>query len=298
MSIIASIGRFIKERILSHFTSKVALIIVVFFCVLSLMYQYFKRDDAVSLLSIAGAVVEPFQEGANTVGSFLFRKEQDRISLAEAKAKIRELQRENADIRRSLDSLNQMAVENAELRSLLHAKEQYPEYEMEEALIIGCDGVNSFERFTINKGTSDGIRVNMNVINDDGLIGIVTYTGLNYAVVTSIIEEGMNVSAMTKNGHENCIVSGDLANSGKGKLILENALSDVDFKNDGTLVTSYISDRFLPNLLIGYAVDVEENEGGLTQSGFVTTAVDFSRLSEVLVITTMHDKLLDQEEGK
>ena len=108
----------------------------------------------------------------------------------------------------------------------------------------------------------------------------------------------MNVSAMTKNGHENCIVSGDLARSGNGRLLLENALSGVDLLNDGTLVTSYISDRFLPNLLIGYAVDVHENEGGLTQSGYVTTAVAFTRLSEVLVITTMHDKLLDSEGGK
>ena len=298
MSIFANIGQFIKTRILSHFTSKVALIVVVLACVLSLMYQYFKRDDAVSILSIAGAVVEPFQEGANTVGSFIFRTEQDRISLEDAKEQIKEQQREIADLKRSLDELNQLQVENATLRALLNAKEQYPEYEMEEALIIGNDGVNSFERFTINKGTSDGIQVNMNVINDEGLIGIVTYTGLNYSVVTSIIEEGMNVSAMTKNGHENCIVSGDLARSGNGRLLLENALSGVDLLNDGTLVTSYISDRFLPNLLIGYAVDVHENEGGLTQSGYVTTAVDFTRLSEVLVITTMHDKLLDSEGGK
>ena len=298
MSIFANIGQFIKTRILSHFTSKVALIVVVLACVLSLMYQYFKRDDAVSILSIAGAVVEPFQEGANTVGSFIFRTEQDRISLEDAKEQIKEQQREIADLKRSLDELNQLQVENATLRALLNAKEQYPEYEMEEALIIGNDGVNSFERFTINKGTSDGIQVNMNVINDEGLIGIGTYTGLNYSVVTSIIEEGMNVSAMTKNGHENCIVSGDLARSGNGRLLLENALSGVDLLNDGTLVTSYISDRFLPNLLIGYAVDVHENEGGLTQSGYVTTAVDFTRLSEVLVITTMHDKLLDSEGGK
>lgn len=298
MSIFANFVQFIKEHILSHFTSKVALIAVVLACVLSLMYQYFRRDDAVSLLSIAGAVVEPFQEGANTVGDFLFRKEQDRISLTEAKNQIRELKREIADLRRNLDSMNQMSVENANLQALLQAKEQYPEYEMEEARIIGNDGVNSFVRFTINKGTSDGIRVNMNVINDEGLVGIVTYTGLNYAVVTAIIEEGMNVSAMTKNGHENCIVSGDLARSGQGKLLLENALSDVDLTNDGTLVTSFISDRFLPNLLIGYAVDVQENEGGLTQSGYVTTAVDFTRLDEVLVITTMHEELKDSEEGK
>ncbi len=298
MSILASIRQFIKEHILSHFTSKMALIGVVLICTASLLYQYFRRDDSASLMSVVGAVIEPFQEGANTVGRFLFRSEQDRISLSDAREKIRELQRENEDLRRDLNDLRQLSVENAELRGLLHAKEQYPAYEMEEALIIGNDGVNSFERFTINKGTSDGIKVNMNVINAEGLVGIVTYTGLNYAIVTSIIEEGMNVSAMTKNGRENCIVSGDLKRSGTGRLLLENALIDVDLLNDGTLVTSNISDRFLPDLLIGYAVDVTENEGGLTQSGYVTTAVDFTKLNEVLVITTMREELKDEEEGK
>ena len=298
MSIFASIREFIREKILSRFTSRAALVIVVLICVMLLLIQYFRRDDAVSPLSIAGVVVIPFQEGVNRAGNFLFRTEQERLSLNEAKDRIKELEGEVASLQRELDGLQQISVENAELRALLSAAEQYPEYEMEEALIIGNDGVNSFERFTINKGTADGIRVNMNVINQDGLIGIVTYTGLNYAVVTSIIEDGVNVSAMTKNGHENCIVTGDLLHSGTERLVLENALGDVDFSADSTLLTSNISDRFLPGLLIGYAVDVTQNEGGLTQSGYVTTAVDFNRLKEVLVITTMREALQDQEEKK
>ena len=243
-------------------------------------------------------MVIPFQEGVNKVGSALFRNEQDRLSLNEAKERIKELERENMELTQKLENMNQTALQNTELRGLLKASEQYPDFEMEEALIIGNDGVNSFERFTINKGTADGIRVNMNVINKDGLIGIVTFTGLNYAIVTSIIENGMNVSAMTRTGHENCIVTGDLAHSGTGTMLLENARSDVDFSGDGALVTSFISDKFLPGLLIGYAKDVTVNAGGLTQSGTVTTAVDFTRLSEVLVITTLREALVDSEDGK
>ena len=298
MSLFASIGEFIKKRILSHLTPKMALIAVVSVCVILLMLQYFRREDAVSPLSIAGVVVIPFQEGVNKVGSVLFKSEQDRLSLSEAKERISALEQENLELLKKLENMNQTALENTELRGLLKATEQFPEFEMEAALIIGNDGVNSFERFTINKGTADGIRTDMNVINKDGLIGIVTYTGLNYAVVTSIIEDGMNVSAMTRTGHDNCIVTGDLSHSGTGTLLLTNARSDVDRTKDGALVTSLISDRFLPGLLIGYAGDVTVNAGGLTKSGTVTTAVDFTRLSEVLVITTLREELKETEGGK
>lgn len=296
MTTLQSIGKFLKDHVFSRFKAKVALFVVTALCLASLLYQYFMREDAISIVTIAGAVVVPFQEGVNEIGGFLFKKESDRIELAEAKKEIEELERENAELYRKIDDLRSLGVENEELRSLLFAKERLQDYEMEEAQIIGNDGVNCFERFTINKGSVDGIKVNMNVINNDGLIGIVTHVGLNYAIVTSIIEDGMNVSAMTKNGHENCIVSGDLSLSGAHEMRLDNALASVKLEEDSTLVTSYISDKFLPNLLIGYAEEVTVNSGDLTKSATVKTAVDFTDLNEVLVITTMREDLKETEE--
>lgn len=296
MTAFTAFKNFLKKHIFGHITSKAALIIVIVLCLSSLFYHYFSRDDAVSLVTIAGAVVIPFQSGVNEIGSFLYRSEQDRLSLDEAKAEIESLKAENAKLKRSLDSVNALKLENDELRGLLDAKDRLTDYEMQEAKIIGNDGVNCFERFTIDKGTADGIRVNMNVINADGLIGYVSYVGLNYAVVTSIIEDGVNVSAMTKNGHENCIVTGALSKTGHSRLNLQNALSDIDFGEDGTLVTSYISDRFLPELLIGFVEKTDLNSGSLTQSGDVRTAVDFTRLNEVLVVTTMKEELKEAEE--
>lgn len=290
MTSFAAFRNFLKEHIFKYLTSKVALIVVIILCIAALMYQYFRRDDAVSLMTIAGAVVVPFQEGVNGIGSFLYKNEQEKLTLDEQKAEIEALKKENAELRRELDDIQSLKLENEELRRLLSAADRFSDYEMEEAKIIGSDGVNSFERFTINKGSANGMKLNMNVINDDGLIGYISYVGLNYAIVTSIIEDGINVSAMTKNGHENCIVSGDLSKSGTGYLCLENALSDIDFESDGTLVTSDISDKFLPGLLIGYAEAMTENPGSLTQSGLVRSAVDFTRLNEVLVITTMKEE--------
>ena len=296
MSFFSSIKNFFQKHVFSHISAKLVLWIVTGLCVVSLLYQYFARPDSVSPLSIVGAVIIPFQEGANKVGGALFKNEQDRLTLNEARAEAKRLEKENEALRIELEELKSLAVDNEELRALLNARERYGNYEMLEATVIGNDGINCFERFTINRGTRDGVRVNMNVINQDGLIGIVTQVGLNYAVVTSIIEDGMNVSAMTKNGHENCIVSGDLTNSGKDTLQYSNMISTVDLSSDSSLVTSNISDRFLPELLIGYVSDSEINAGGLTQSGTLKTAVDFTKIREVLVITTLVEKPKEVEE--
>ena len=298
MTVFSSIKAFFENHIFSKFTSRIVIVIISALCVFSILFHYFTREDAVPLTTVVGVFVVPFQEGANEVGSFLFRTDQNRRNLKEARAYINDLEKENLELKRKLDDVSSVLVENEEFRALLRAKERLSDYEMEEAKVIGNDGINSFERFTINKGSMDGIKVDMNVINADGLVGIVTDVGLNYAIVTSIIEDNMNVSAMTRFGHENCIASGDLELSGTGKMNLTNALSTFDVEKDNGIVTSDISDKFLPGLLIGYAEDVTLNSDGLTKSGTIRTAVDFNRLNEVLVITTMREQLQETEAAK
>ena len=53
------------------------------------------------------------------------------------------------------------------------------------------------------------------------------------------------------------------------------------------MVTSDISDKFLPNILIGYINTINKDNNNLTKSGLITPAVDFEHLSEVLVITDL-----------
>ncbi|MBQ6541364.1 MAG: rod shape-determining protein MreC [Lachnospiraceae bacterium] len=284
-------------KIKSRLTSSVALIIVCVLCVASLLYNYWSREDSVKPAQIAGAVIIPFQEGLNSIGSFLFRSEEDRISLAEARDRIDTLEKQNAGLKREISDLNELRLENERLRRLLDMKNRLSDYEMTEASVIGNDGVNMFVRFTLNKGTMDGIQVNMNVINEMGLVGIITAVGPNYSVCTAIIEDGTNVSAMTKNEHLNLIVSGDLSTKGLSEMRFANALSSIDFSKDSTLVTSFISDRYLPGLLIGYTESVTPNEDGLTQNGLVRTAVDFTNLHEVLIIKTLREDYNAGENG-
>ena len=228
MTVFSGIKTFLVDHIFSRITSKVVILVLSALCVFSILFHYFTREDAVPISKVVGAVVVPFQTGANEVGSFLFRKNTERLDLAAALEKADALEKENLELKMQLEDAKDIVLENEELRALLHAKERFSGYEMQEAKVIGCDGVNCFERFTINKGAMDGVKKDMNVINADGLVGIVTDVGLNYAVVTSIIEDNTSVSAMTRYGHQNCIAAGDLSVSGSGRMQLMNALADFD----------------------------------------------------------------------
>ena len=266
---------------------------VIALCVASLIYQYFSREDAYPVSSLAFSAIVPFQQGVNSIGGFLFDRETARMELSEAKQRIEELEEENRLLKIREDRNQDLIRENEDLRALVRAKERLSDYEMLEASVIGSENADIFRRFTIDRGTLDGIAVNMNVINGDGLIGYISQAGLNYSVVTCITEDDISVSAMTRNGKKHCIVTGDLELSREGMLKMENAPVTVDLGTDQTLVTSNISDKYLPGLLIGYVTEYEKDLGELTQSGKVRCAVDFTDIREVLVITSQKEKKED-----
>lgn len=78
------------------------------------------------------------------------------------------------------------------------------------ANIIASDSGNWFNTFVIDKGSRDGIAVDMNVIAGSGLVGIVTKVGDNWAQVRSIIDDMSEVSAQVLSTSDLCFVKGDL----------------------------------------------------------------------------------------
>jgi len=170
---------------------------------------------------------------------------------------------------------------------------QYADYEKTGARIIGRDSGNWFHSFLIDKGSDDGLEVNMNVIAGNGLVGIVTYTGPNWSRVTSIINDNSNVSGMILATSDNLIVSGNLELMKSGVISFSQLVDSASQVAPGDkIVTSQISDRYLPGILIGYISEIQTDSNNLTKSGKVTPAVDFEHLEEVLVI-----KKLKQQTG-
>ena len=130
-------------------------------------------------------------------------------------------------------------------------------------------------------------------------MGIVTEVGPHYARVRSIIDDESNISAMLLSTSDTCVVRGDLKQMENGRIRFEKLANNNDNKIEvgEQVVTSHVSDRFLQGLFIGYVSDVKVDSNNLTRSGYITPAVDFSKLHEVLVITTTKSELIKQESG-
>ena len=137
----------------------------------------------------------------------------------------------------------------------------------------------------------------MNVIAGRGLVGIVTETGPTWSTVRSIIDDSSNVSAMVLSTSDRCIISGDLTLINSGKLRFEQMENNDNTIDVGEqIVTSYISDKYLQGILIGYISEVDVDSNNLTRSGYITPVVDFKNLQEVLVITTTKAEMTGKSE--
>ncbi|MBQ5534725.1 MAG: rod shape-determining protein MreC, partial [Lachnospiraceae bacterium] len=129
------------------------------------------------------------------------------------------------------------------------------------------------------------------VIAGAGLVGIVTKTGDTWAQVRSIIDDDSNVSGRMLNTSDNLIVYGSLESMENGTIEFGQLSDPDDEVNVGDkIVTSNISDRYLPGIAIGFISSIKKDPNNLTKSGTLTPSVDFEHIDVVLVITQMKEE--------
>lgn len=280
-----------KKNQMSH-TNRYILLGLSIFCVLMMVLSSFSDKVGGPFKTVANVTVIPLQQGMNQIGGWMGDMK-DNFST------MKQLKSENKKLREQVDALttenNYLQEEHYEferLQELYKLDQNYAEYEKTAAHVIGKDAGNWFGTFTIDKGSKDGIEVNMNVLAGSGLVGIVTDVGPTWAKVRSIIDDSSNISAMAISTSDTCIVSGDMALMGTGQIAFSQMENNDNVVAVGDqIVTSYISDKYLQGILIGSVSEVNVDSNNLTRSGYITPAVDFKNIQEVLVITTTKAEL-------
>lgn len=275
--------------------SKYLLLLLTALCVIVMAITFTTDIFAGPLSAIAGFVVVPFQDGISSVGSWLTDRSDELGQLKDVLAENKELQEEIDKLTIEINSLQQDRYELSNLRELYSLDQQYQDYEKIGARVIGSDTGNWFNVFVLNKGEKDGVEVDMNVMAGSGLVGRVTDVGPNWCKVISIIDDKSNVSGMILSTSDRLIVSGDLELMNNGMIRFSQLLnSEGTVKAGDKVVTSHISDKFLPGILIGYIGEINSDENNLTCSGTIIPAADFEHLEEVLIILTKKDQI-DEE---
>ena len=268
--------------------SKYLLFILTLLCTAMMLVTFGTDAFDKPLNTVVGYIIVPFQRGIEKAGSWL----SDR---SDEFGQVKDLLEENARLKEELAALTeentllqQDKYELNELRALFAMDEQYGEYNKVGARIIGRDTGNWYSTFIIDKGENEGLSVDMNVIAEGGLVGRITSVGPTWAKVTSVISDNSSVSGMTLSTGDNLMVLGDLKLMATGCITFSQLLDGKNAVKEGDkVVTSDISDKYLPNILIGYISSINKDPNNLTKSGLLVPAVDFEHLEEVLVITDL-----------
>ena len=273
-----------------EFNPKYLWIFCIILCVVLMFCSYRFPERFSGVKTFAGNVMAPMQRGINTVG----RGISDRLKAFQS---VKALRAENEELKEKINELYAVNQELTQdkyeldgLRRLYDLDAKYMDYEKVAARVIASDTNNWFYSFIVDKGSEDGIVPGMNVMAGNGLVGIVAETGKNWSRVRSIIDDNCNVSGMSIETQDTCIVSGDLKlMKEKGVIRVDMISMDAGFQDDYEIVTSHISDKYLQGILIGYIQDIQVDSSNMTKTAYLIPAVDFKRLDEVLIVTELKE---------
>ncbi len=282
-----------KDRFSKFFTPKRILLAVVFFCVVLTATSFFTDKLITPLRNAFSYIVVPIQNGINSIGSVLVDNDNKKKTIEELQAQNKELESELESLKAENEALKGDEDELSTLRNFYSMESQLASYTKVGARVIGTTSTNWNQSFTIDQGSKNGIKVDMNVITDKGLVGIVTEVYDSYSVVTTMIADNSNVSAMDERTKDLCIVEGDITLMDSGIVKLSRIKTNAQMQSGDKVVTSNISSKYLPGLLVGYVKDITTDDSGLSKSGNLIPAADFDHLTDVIVITTTKEQLTD-----
>lgn len=266
------------------------LLILTLVCVIAMVLS-FTTNILSKPLNAMGSILVPFEKGLTNVGTAILDKTENFKTLQQVLEENEELKAQIEELTEDNTSLQQDKYELTKLRELYELDGEYKDYDKVGARIIARDSGNWYSNFVIDKGYNDGIQTDCNVIAGGGLVGRVTDVGPNYAKVVSIISDNINTSGMILSTGDNLIATGNLEFMKSLGVIEFSQLIDKEdvVRNGDKVVTSNISDKYLPGILIGYIETINTDSNNMTKSGTLMPVVDFRHLEEVLVITTLKE---------
>ena len=230
------------------------------------------------LMTPISTAASHLKNGAAQLYSYLFRYE----ALA---AKNADLKEQLAQISNDARKLDAMTRENARLRAALELQQDHEDYKMVDAYIIDRDSQDWASTFTINRGSAAGIAEGMCVVTENGeVVGLITSVGSNYAVVTTVLDSSLEVSATIASTGYNGMVRGGYTVGLDGYLRMDYLPTSAVIRNQDQVVTSG-STVYPRDLVLGRIIDAGYDDTGVAKYAVLEPAVNVSSIEQVFVIT-------------
>ena len=267
------------------FNTKIRVIIVVVLLLTAGLSILYNVSGQTTPDKVVQGSLKPFRSIANGLTkqvekyySYMFRYEALEADNEVLKAKIAQME----DVARQADSVSR---ENQRLRALLDLKSTHEDYQLVDAYIIGWNSTDWSNTFTINRGTSSGIEVGLCAITENGeVVGLVTEAGPNYAIVKTVLDSTLEISATIATSGYNGMVSGGYIDGHDKLLKMDYLPSSSIIRNQDQVVTSG-STVYPRGLIMGYVVDAGFEETGVAKFALLDPAADIDTMEQVFILT-------------
>ncbi len=242
-----------------------------------------QKKDVVS--SGLGSAINPLQKVVYTIGDRIKGSLDFFLNFSKVKDENKDLTKENAELKNKLLEYDKLKEENDRLREVLNFKNSKDNYDYIGTEIIGYSGESFSDGYIIDKGENDGLKKDMVVISDKGLVGQVTSTGSNWAIVESLLNENIAVSVMVNSTRETTgILKGYVTRTNNGLTKVTNLPLDSEIKEGDVILTSGLGQIYPKEVRIGEVISVESDEIRVMKTAIVKPYVDFNKLEELFVI--------------
>ena len=226
-----------------------------------------------SIRSLTVASVGYLQDIFGFIPNYFALKQENRV--------LREVNLTQAE---ELSRLRDAVIENGQLRRLLGLKEQLP-LQYQAANVLGKTLHLLRNAITLDVGEREGIRLDMPVVTDAGLVGKIVSTSDHYSLGQILLNRDFRASAKVQRSR----VDGILVWEGGQTVQLKNVAKTLDVRPGDLVVTSEYSSIFPPGIKIGLVKNTSQAPGALFQIVEITPSVDFTKLETVFVVMHVPD---------
>ncbi|MBO7610468.1 MAG: rod shape-determining protein MreC [Muribaculaceae bacterium] len=268
------------NNLLSFFVKHSAWFVFMVYMILSLVLLF--RDNPYQqsvYLTSANAVSATTYEALSTVTSYFHLKDINE-----------DLQERNALLEMELVRLRSQ-VKDLQVQIPDSMRESWPQrFNFVMARVISNSIAQPHNYITINKGSNQGVRPQMGVVDQNGVVGVVNVVGRNASRVISLLNTDMKLSCKLKNNE----YFGSLIWDGRSPeyAVLGDLPKHITFNKGDTVITSGYSALFPEGLIVGVVEGSDKGADASFASLRVKLTTNFSQLSAVRVITNnMSDEL-------
>lgn len=171
-----------------------------------------------------------------------------------------------------------------ELEEMLELKNNYSNYDIITSSVVNRSVNGFYQTLTIDKGYKDGIKKNMAVISNKGLIGKILNTTKNTSTVKLLtsVNNSSQISVLIETKEKN--IYGLLSGYQNNKFIVSGISDNTEIENYSKVVTTGLDDIFPSGILVGYVIGDIKDNFDLEKTIYVSPSSSFSDINYVSVL--------------